>query len=92
MALIAGSDQTAPLKAAWSYLSQHIFFHFLIIYCIFIEILEHEKVKNQLLQLCTARTVWPEPVVRQDSVCSGKVTTLMMTNKKTEKFWLIYYP
>ena len=38
--------------------------------------------KTKLLQLCSARTVWYDPVIRPDSVPSGKFTTLIVTNDK----------
>ena len=31
------------------------------------------KRRNQLLQLCTARTVWSDPVIRPVLVLSGKI-------------------
>ena len=40
---------------------------------------------DQLLQLCTARTVWSDSVCRSISVPSGKLTTGMVTNEKQGK-------
>ena len=37
---------------------------------------------NQLLQLCTARTLWFNPVTRSVSVYAGKCTTRTVTNEK----------
>ena len=39
-----------------------------------------KKDHNQLLQLCTVRTVWSDPGIRPDSVRFGKFTILMVTN------------
>ena len=39
---------------------------------------------NQLLQLCTARTVSPDLVIRHDSVRPGKFITLMVPNENRE--------
>ena len=43
------------------------------------------RVENQLLQLCTARTVWFNAVIRPVSVRSGKFTTSMVINEKQRK-------
>ena len=40
------------------------------------------KSVKQLLHLCTACTVWSDPIIRTVSVCSGKFTTRMVTNEK----------
>ena len=45
---------------------------------------QHENIK-QLLQLCTARTVWSDPVIRPISVLSGTFNTRMVTNEKQRK-------
>ena len=41
------------------------------------------SVKNQLLQLFTARTIWSDPVIRPDSV--RKSTTQLVTSGKQRK-------
>ena len=43
------------------------------------------KRRNHLLLLCTARTVWSDPVIRPVSVRSGKFIIRMVTNEKREK-------
>ena len=40
---------------------------------------------NQLLHLCTARTVWSDPVIRPVLVRSGKFTIHMVTNENQRK-------
>ena len=52
------------------------------------------KTKNQLMQLCTARTAWSDSVIRSDSVIKlvfGKCTTHrgyeMLTNGNQTTVW-----
>ena len=40
------------------------------------------KFHNQLLQQCTARTVWSDPAIRPVLVHSGKLTARMVNNEK----------
>ena len=40
---------------------------------------------NKLMQFCTARTVWSDPVIRPVLVRFGKCTIRMVTNKKLRK-------
>ena len=40
---------------------------------------------NQLLQLCTARTVWSDPVIRPVLICSSKLSTCMVSDEKGRK-------
>ena len=50
--------------------------------------LSKKHVQNQILQLCTAGTVWFDPVIRAVSVFSGKFTTPMVTNEKQRNAYL----
>ena len=43
---------------------------------------EEKSFENQVLQLCMAPSVWPDPVIRPVSVCSGKCTAHMVSNEK----------